>query len=74
MSKLLPTDSILIYQHKQTRMYFARLKSNTMINSGTICKSPNEAIKKLAYNPTALGTSWLLVDTLTSDVYPELFL
>ena len=74
MSKLLPTDSILVYQHNTTRMYFATLKSNSTINSGIACSSPNQAIQKLSSNPTALAGGWLLVDTLTSDIYPELFL
>ena len=67
------TDSILIFQHTQNRMYFALLESNAAINSGTICNSPNEAVKKLSDSPAALGTDWLLVDILTSDIYPELF-
>ena len=74
MSKPLPTDSILVYQHNTTRMYFALLESNSMVNSGVVCNSPGQAIQKLADNPTALATGWLLVDTLTSDIYPELFL
>lgn len=68
------TDSILIYQHNTTRMYFATLSSNSMINSGTTCKSPNEAVKQLDDYPTVMSSGWILVDKLTSDIYPELFL
>lgn len=74
MSKLLPTDSILVYQHNTTRMYFATLESNTMINSGEVCKSPSEAIRNLNLSHSTMRFNWLLVDTLTSDIYPELFL
>lgn len=67
-------DSILIYQHTQTRMYFAILSSNYMINSDTVCKSPSEAVKQLGSYPSVMGSGWILVDKLTSDIYPELFL
>lgn len=80
MSKLLPTDSILVYQHNTTRMYRALRYSTEVFTAPhdiTIQSyaSPALAVKRLSSNSYILLTpSWLLVDTLTSDIYPELFL
>ena len=75
MSKLLPTDSIRVYQHPTTRMYVAILLSNPTTNSGVAHASVSEAVRSLTPNSVnVISPSWLLVDTLTSDIYPELFL
>ena len=81
MSKPLPTDSILIYQHNTTRNYVAVLNSVDLFTAppGTdipaTYSSPALAVKYVRSGLYAVLTpNWLLVDTLTSDIYPELFL
>lgn len=72
-------DSILIYQHNVTRDYIAVRSSSDIFIAPSMpnpsYSSPALAVKHLTPSLCVVLTpDWLLVDILTSDIYPELFL